>query len=58
MEVEAVRNSTYSPCGRKATLNMNNMKHSELRSCVKVEAAVRGSPSLTDLMVYVDTKKH
>ena len=30
----------------------------ELRSCVKVEVAVLGSPSLTVLMVSVDTKQH
>ena len=31
---------------------------SELRSCVKVEVAVLGSPSLTVLMVSVDVKRH
>ena len=30
----------------------------ELRSCVKVEVAVLGSPSLISLMVYVDVKQH
>ena len=30
----------------------------ELRSCVKVEVAVRGSPSLLVLMVSVDVKQH
>ena len=30
----------------------------ELRSCVKVEEAVLGSPSLTVLMVSVDVKQH
>ena len=30
--------------------------NSELRSLVKVEVAVLGSPSLTDLMVSVDVK--
>ena len=35
--------SPYGLCGRKATLNLNS---SELRSCVKVEVAVLGSPSL------------
>ena len=29
-----------------------------LRSCVKVEVAVLGSPSLTVLMVSVDVKQH
>ena len=31
---------------------------SELRSCVKVEVAVLGSPSLTVLLVSVDVKQH
>ena len=31
---------------------------SELRSCVTVEVAVLGSPSLTVLMVSVDVKQH
>ena len=31
---------------------------SELRSCVKVEVAVLGSPSLTVLMVSADVKQH
>ena len=31
---------------------------SELRSCVKVEVAVLGSPSLMVLMVSVDVKQH
>ena len=31
---------------------------SELRSCVKVEVAVLGSPSLIILMVSVDVKQH
>ena len=30
----------------------------ELRSCVKVEVAVLGSPSLISLMVFVDVKQH
>ena len=30
----------------------------ELRSCVKVEVAVLGSPSLMVLMVSVDVKQH
>ena len=30
----------------------------ELRSCVKVEVAVLGSPSLVVLMVSVDVKQH
>ena len=31
---------------------------SELRSCVEVEVAVLGSPSLTVRTVYVDVKQH
>ena len=38
-------------CGRKATLNLNFEHLRELRSCVKVEVAVLGSPSLISLMV-------
>ena len=35
-----------------------NESSSEVRSCVKVEVAVLGSPSLTVLMVSVDGKQH
>lgn len=31
---------------------------SEIRSCVKVEVGVLGSPSLTSLMVSVEAKRH
>ena len=34
------------------------MDESELKSCVEVEVAVLDSPSLTNLMVYVDVKQH
>ena len=47
----------YGLCGRKATLNERIYRHSELRSCVKVEVAVLGSPSLIDLVVSVDVKQ-
>ena len=30
----------------------------EFRSCVKVEVAVMGSPSLISLMFFVDVKQH
>ena len=43
----------YGLCGRKATLH----GRSELKSCVKVEVAVLGSPSLTVLMVSADVKR-
>ena len=33
-------------------------EQTELRSCVKVEVAVLGSPSLVVLMVSVDVKQH
>ena len=33
-------------------------QETELRSCVKVEVDVQGSPSLTVLMIYVDVKQH
>ena len=52
-----VPNSPYGLCGRKATLNLKP-KQSELRSCVKVEVAVLGSPSLIVLIVSVDVKQH
>ena len=44
-------------CGRKATLNLNRGV-SEFRSCVKVEVAVLGSPSLKVFVVSVDVKQH
>ena len=53
----AVPNSPYSLCGRKATLNLNSA-FSELRSCVKDEVAVLGSPSLTVRTVSVDVMRH
>ena len=34
------------------------LQTSELRSCVKVEVAVLGSPSLINLVVSVDVKQH
>ena len=44
------------------SLIFSNIKHklrpSELRSCVKVEVAVLGSPSLTVLVVSVDVMQH
>ena len=54
MKVEVVvsGNSPYGLCGRKATLNTN------VRSCVKVEVAVLGSPSLTVRTVSVAVKHH
>ena len=36
----------------------NSTGYSELRSCVKAEVAVLGSPSLISLMVSVDIKHH
>ena len=53
-----VPNSPYGLCGRKATLNVNTQHVSELRSSLKVEVAVLGSPSLAVLMVSVDIKQH
>ena len=52
-----VLNSPYVLCERKATLNLN-FCHTEVRSCVKVEVVVMGSPSLTVLTVSVDVKQH
>ena len=50
-----VPDSPYGPCGRKATLNCSI---TEVMSCVKVEVAVLGSPSLTVSMVSLDVKQH
>ena len=44
-------------CGRKATLNEHG-NTTELRSCVKVEVDVLGSPSLISLMASVNVKQH
>ena len=55
MKVEVdVPNSPYGFCGRKATPNCSI---SELRSCVKVEVDVLGSPSLIVLMVSACGRK-
>ena len=51
------RGGLYGLCGRKVTLKLKHQV-SELRSCVKVEVAVLGSPSLMVLMVSVDVKQH
>ena len=51
-------NSPCGLCGRKATLNLSSDTDLELRSCVKVEVAVLGSPSLIVLVVSVDVKQH
>ena len=51
-----VLNSPYGLCGCKATLNFN--LRTEFRSCVTVEVAVLGSPSLIVLMVSVNVKQH
>ena len=49
----------YGICGCKATLNKRTIqKRPELRSCVKVEVAVLGSPSLTARTVSVDERQH
>ena len=50
-----VPKNSYGFCGRKATLN--NLS-SELRSCVKVDLDVLGSPSLKVHMVSVDVRQH
>ena len=47
----------YGHCGRKATLN-NECRHSELRSCAKVEVDVLGSSSLKVRTVSVDVEQH
>ena len=59
--------SMYTEClaGGGSNLKMNKTARllesgirAELRSCVKVEVAVLGSPSLIVLMVSVDVKQH
>ena len=52
-----VPNNPFGFCGRKATFE-EAVYHSELRSCVKVEVVVLGSPSLIIPMVSVDVKLH
>ena len=46
-----------SPYGLCVTQNNTEFKDTELRSCMKVEVAVLGSPSLIILMVSVDVKQ-
>ena len=56
-----VPNNLYGLCGRKATLNLNTVereRHTEFRSCVKVEVAVLGFPSLIVRTVSVNIKQH
>ena len=50
-----VPNSPYGLCGCKATLDLST---AELRSCVKVEVDVLGSPVLTVRTVYVVIQQH
>ena len=49
-----VLNKPYGFCGRRAIFEDKE----ELRSCVKVEVAVLGSPSIINLMVSVDVKQY
>ena len=51
-----IPNGPYGLCARKVTLKLKHQV-SELRSCVKVEVAVLGSPSLMVLTVSVDVKR-
>ena len=54
-----VPNSASGFCGRKATLKKKEKAvELEFRSCVKIEVAVSGSPSMIVLMVSVDVKQH
>ena len=53
----AVPNIPYGLCRRKATFELN-CSISELRSCVKVELDILGSPSLTFLMVSAAVMQH
>ena len=49
-------NSLCGLCGRKATLN--ECWKTELRSCVKIEVVVLGSPSLIVPVISVDVRQH
>ena len=51
-----VPNGLYRHCKHKATLNSKTQ--SEFRSCVEVEVAVLGSPSLIVRTVSVDVNLH
>ena len=54
-----VANSPYGLCGQKVTLNLKTENGiPDLRSCMKVEVAVLGSPSLIVPMVSVDVRQH
>ena len=44
--------------GHGAPHHHHHDQRTELRSCVKVEVAVKGSPSLITLIVSVDVKQH
>ena len=54
---QSLPNKPGGLCGRKATLK-RKCYFAELMSCVKVEVAVLGSPSLIVLMVSMDVKQH
>ena len=47
-----------TPCYSAFISHQRFLSVPELRSCVKVEVAVLGSPSLIVLMVSVDVKQH
>ena len=56
---------SWGPVPSKPTVSVMatvDVKHelgpSELRSCVEVDVAVLGSPSLISLVVYMDVKQH
>ena len=60
-ENRSIRCLTSPPAGvAKLHIKHQNMIlfRSELRSCVKVEVAVLGSPSLLARTVFVDVKDH
>ena len=47
----------YGLCGIKQHWT-NSTPHTAERSCLKVDVAVKGSPSLIVLMVSVDAEQH
>jgi len=50
-----VPNNLYGLCGRNGTIEL---LRTQLRSCVGVEVAVLGSPSLIVRTVSVEVKQH
>ena len=52
------KNASLKKKKKKKEKKKKDTEDTELRSCVEVEAAVLGSPSLIVLMAFVDIKQH